>query len=369
MSQALTDGTGLAGMVSVLRRVASAPAAFVDLRGSLLASAPSRTQWPLQELRAWKPGVTSVGTPACLARPVMLEGDLVALLVVRTETDNEAIFQVAVELASLELARLQALLLGRRELAGQVLEDIFAGRTRGDEALDRLASIGVSLIAGHRHVVIVGRSSLPTARVRSRPSNLHSLLSGGGDPYVRATVDDDVVLVVPASDSVDTVAKLLLQHLREKDPSAAVGVGHPASDPLTLSMSFHQAQEASKAGGISQAGPFNLGNLLVGMASAVPLREFALRELEPLTTHDRENGGELLHSLAVYLETDCSISEAATRLFIHRNTLRYRLNLITKLTQWSPDSFDGRMHFWVAIRSLTDGRDSLSAAVSQGAKL
>nr|WP_246279566.1 PucR family transcriptional regulator [Psychromicrobium silvestre] len=277
-------------------------------------------------------------------------------------------FQVAAELASLELARLQALLIGRRELAGQVLEDIFASRIRGAEALERLHSIGISLSDEHRYLVIVGRSSVPTARIQTRPSNLHSLLFGSGDPYVRATIEDDVVLVVPDSDSVEAMAKILLQHLREKDPAASVGIGHAVSDPLTLTMSYHQAQDAASRGGLRRARPFNLGNLLLGRANTLPIRELATHALEPLTAHDRETGGDLLHSLTVYLECDSSVSEASTRLYVHRNTLRYRLNLITKLTGWSPDTFNGRMHFWVAIRSLAGGIDSLVKNEQRGAK-
>ncbi|MGW6459377.1 PucR family transcriptional regulator [Streptomyces sp. NPDC055078] len=351
MSRALTDGTGLAGLVTVLRRITSSPSAFVDMRGSLLASAPTRAQWPLPELRSWQPGVIRVGTPPRAVVPVSLAGDVVALLVVQPGAGHDTVFEAAAELASLELARLQALLMGRRELAGQVLEDVFGGRTRGREALERLSSIGIGLTPETRHAVIVGQSAVSATKLRARPWNLHSLLAGSGDPYVRATVDDDLVLVVPDSDSVDTVARMLLQHLRGMDPAASVGIGPAVSDPVSLTMSYHQARDAAGRGGLHHARPLNLGYLLLGSADALPMRELGAHALEPLASHDRRTGGALVHSLAVYLECDCSVSRAAARLFVHRNTLRYRLNLITELTGWSPDSFDGRMHFWIATRS------------------
>ncbi|WP_156096533.1 PucR family transcriptional regulator [Amycolatopsis jejuensis] len=350
MSRALTDGTGLAGVVTILRRVTSAPAAFVDLRGSLLASAPTRAQWPLPELRSWRPGVRHVGDPALAVEPVALDGDVVALLVVRPCAGQEAVFRVAAELASLELARLQALLTGRREMAGQILEDVFTGRSRGREARERLASLGIESGAPAGHSVLVGRTARSGAQLRTRPWNLHSLLAGRGDPYVRATVGNDLVLVVPGSDSLVTVARMLLQHLRMLDSAASVGIGPAASDPVSLSMSYHQARDAAAPDGVHHARPLNLGYLLLGSADTLPMREFVERALEPLTAHDTRTGSELLRSLVVYLDCDCSISQAADRLFVHRNTLRHRLNIISELTGWSPDTFDGRMHFWIATR-------------------
>ncbi len=350
MCRALTDGAGLAGVLAVLRRVTSAPAAFVDVRGSLLASVPSRAPWPLQDLRSWRPGVEQLGTPPRALFPVVLEGDVVALLVVSPEQADRTYFRMASHLATLELARLQALLTGRRERAGQILEDVFRGRSLGEEARERLSTIGIEPGPQISYSVLVGRSTLSGARLRSRPWNLHSLLAGRGDPYVRATVDDDLVLVVPSADPVPTIAGMLLEHLRAADPDASVGVGPMVSDPVSLAMSYHQAREAASVAGLHHARPLNLGYLLLGSADTVPVREFGVRALEPLTVHDERTGSELVHSLVTYLDSDCSASRAAERLFVHRNTLRYRLNMIAELTGWSPDTFDGRMHFWIATR-------------------
>ncbi|MFE4667011.1 PucR family transcriptional regulator [Streptomyces sp. NPDC056716] len=351
LSRALMDGTGLAGIVTVLRRITHEPAAFIDMRGSLLASSPTRARWPVEELRTWTPDVAEVGDPPKTVLPVPLAEDIVALLVARSGDRDRAAFELATALASLEIARLQALLLGRRELAAQVLEDVIRGYSRGDEARGRLASIGVPLSAALAHAVIVGRCSVPGARLHARPWNLHSLLTGNGDPYVRAVIDGDLVLVVPAVGAVDTVARLLLQHLRAMDPGASVGVGPAVVDPVSLTMSYLQARDAADGDGLNHARPLNLGHLLLGSADALPMGELGERVLAPLLAHDRRTGGELLRSLVVYLDCDCSASRASAELFVHRNTLRYRLNLISELTGWSPDTFDGRMHFWIAVRA------------------
>ncbi|BBF41612.1 regulator of polyketide synthase expression [Lachnospiraceae bacterium KM106-2] len=51
-----------------------------------------------------------------------------------------------------------------------------------------------------------------------------------------------------------------------------------------------------------------------------------------LTNYDRENNTELYHTLSMYLEKNCNAKETASALFIHRNSLSYRIEKIIALT-------------------------------------
>lgn len=347
------DGSGLEGIVTALRHRTGEPAAFVDLRGSLLASSPQRSNWPTDEVLTWRLSIESLGEPPVRVVPVTLEHDVVALLLSKSSEQFEPLLQLARELASMELAKLQATLAGRRELASQVLEDVFHRASQGAEARERLASIDVNL-AETAYSVVVGRCRASDARLRMRPWNLHSLLNRSGDPYVRATIDGDVVLVVPNA-VVMPIAELLFEHLQSFDRTPSVGVGPSASDPLSLSMSYYQAIDAATRTGVRQARPLNLGYVLLGSTQMAPLRELSETALSSLTEHDRATGSELMRTLEVFLQADCSMNEASKALFVHRNTLRYRLNMIAELTGWSTDSFEGRLHFWIAMRALGIG--------------
>jgi len=353
LGRAASEGSGLAGIVTTLRRRTGEPAAFVDLRGSLLASSPQRSNWPTDEVVAWNLSIETLGEPPVRAAPVTLEQDVVALLLSKAAGDHEPLLRLASELASLELAKLQATLAGRRELATQVLEDVFHRVSQGTEARERLAALGVDL-AETAYSVVVGRCKASDASLKMRPWNLHSLLNRSGDPYARAMIDRDVVLVVPAAAAMP-VAELLLEHLRSFDRTPSVGVGPSAFDPLSLSMSYYQAVEAAARAGVQRARPLNLGYILLGSARTGPLRELSETALSTLTEHDRTTGSELMRTLEVFLQADCSMNGASKELFVHRNTLRYRLNLIAELTGWSTDSFEGRLHFWIAMRALGIG--------------
>lgn len=60
----------------------------------------------------------------------------------------------------------------------------------------------------------------------------------------------------------------------------------------------------------------------------VPFRKL----VEPLLAHDLERRSDLVRTLRVYFASGANASEAADRLFLHRNSVLYRLGRIQSLT-------------------------------------
>lgn len=62
----------------------------------------------------------------------------------------------------------------------------------------------------------------------------------------------------------------------------------------------------------------------------------ALGEFEalitPLREYDRRHNSDLLRTLRTFFEANANASEAAARLYLHRNSLNYRLERIQQLT-------------------------------------
>ena len=52
----------------------------------------------------------------------------------------------------------------------------------------------------------------------------------------------------------------------------------------------------------------------------------------PLEEHDRSRGSDLVKTLRTYFAAGANASEAADRLFLHRNSMAYRLERVSKLT-------------------------------------
>jgi DNA-binding PucR family transcriptional regulator len=54
--------------------------------------------------------------------------------------------------------------------------------------------------------------------------------------------------------------------------------------------------------------------------------------VRPLVEHDRERHSDLVRTLRAYFAAGSNASEAADRMFLHRNSMLYRLERIGKLT-------------------------------------
>lgn len=58
---------------------------------------------------------------------------------------------------------------------------------------------------------------------------------------------------------------------------------------------------------------------------------------------------ELLDTLRVCLEKNMSVTDSARTLYIHRNTLTYRLDRITEITGHNPRRLEGAVHLFMAL--------------------
>jgi purine catabolism regulator len=63
-----------------------------------------------------------------------------------------------------------------------------------------------------------------------------------------------------------------------------------------------------------------------------------------------EGGNELIHTLETYFEHNGNLSQTAEALFIHRNTLIYRMERIAAITNLELDKPDNRLALQLALR-------------------
>jgi len=72
-------------------------------------------------------------------------------------------------------------------------------------------------------------------------------------------------------------------------------------------------------------------SLLRGLADDPALEPFRAL-ISPLQEHDRARRSDLVKTLRTYFAAGTNVSEAADRLFLHRNSMLYRLERIQHLT-------------------------------------
>jgi DNA-binding PucR family transcriptional regulator len=94
---------------------------------------------------------------------------------------------------------------------------------------------------------------------------------------------------------------------------------------------------------------------LTGLLAAVAderLVDYTQRLLGPLVEHDRARNGSLVATLRAYLETG-EQQQAAKRLRVHPNTLRYRLDRIREISSIDLEDSEVRLNLAVALRVQT----------------
>jgi len=69
-----------------------------------------------------------------------------------------------------------------------------------------------------------------------------------------------------------------------------------------------------------------------------------------LTNHDQRNESELLKTLDIYLQQGMNRIATAQDLFIHRNTLKYRLKKIEELTHIDFDDPEEKLYLSLSMK-------------------
>lgn len=136
---------------------------------------------------------------------------------------------------------------------------------------------------------------------------------------------------------VEKARKLAVLRMNGGEASAGLGRHHPGLKGIATS--YQEAQQAlaiaqSLLGGNCSAYFGNLGSyrLLFLLRESPELHDFYQETLGKLAEYDRKNGSDLVETLETFFSCDGNVEKAAQSLYLHRNTLAYRLRRIEQLT-------------------------------------
>jgi purine catabolism regulator len=252
-------------------------------------------------------------------------------------------------IAALEVARVTAEREQEARLGGELLSHLLERRLDPGSALRRIADHGI--VPEAAVLVAVG------AGKRSGDGDLHHELAQRGIPHLALRRGERVLVVLPD-------AEASLSTLRSNvGPEVALGVsdvlGHPDRVP-----------DAAREAGWAEAAAHNLGRPVVRYGERTPLflprtlgeaDAAADHVLGPLIAYDEAHGTELVRSLDVFLEHNRSWQRAAGALFVHKQTLVYRMHRIEELTGRDLRDTGDVVQLWLALRSLELARGDLAA--------
>ncbi|MGE5262654.1 MAG: helix-turn-helix domain-containing protein [Acidobacteriota bacterium] len=149
-----------------------------------------------------------------------------------------------------------------------------------------------------------------------------------------------------------------------KDP-LAIGIGRPVDALIGLRDSYREARQALfMARRLAEPNPLYFGELnvyrlLFQLEYSPELVTFCNEIIGPLIEYDRAQGTDLVETLIAYFAHKGNLSQTAEALFVHRNTLLYRMERIKEISGLDLDNPETRLSIQLALRAhrLLTARD------------
>ncbi len=177
--------------------------------------------------------------------------------------------------------------------------------------------------------------------------------------YVISVDEQDIVLVreVPTNaeaDDIEKLAKTIDDTLTgEFFAKATIGIGTVADNIKDLARSYKEAQIAIEVGKVFDTTKDIISYKNLGIARLIYQLPTTLCEMflsEVLKKGSLESlDQETLTTIQCFFENNLNVSETSRKLFVHRNTLVYRLEKIRKMTGLDLREFENAITFKVAL--------------------
>lgn len=239
---------------------------------------------------------------------------------------------------------------------------------KGDADISELESLAMAhnIPMDHSRFVICIYSRTLSSEIISK--KLDELIDKENDIYTdmsRSTVV--LVKTLPQEHGFDDLkneAGRIEEGLREAGFDVVIGASDPRRLISELPGALAEAREAITVGGIYRSGEhlFLYRRLLLErFLNTVPKNNILPYGTMVFNAHTaRLFNEEMIHTIEVFFENNLNLSEAARKLYIHRNTLVYRLEKVQRLTGFDLREFDDAVTFKLMMLLSRNGNSTVN---------
>ncbi len=174
---------------------------------------------------------------------------------------------------------------------------------------------------------------------------------------------DSIIMLVPGGENDDRNIKKLVDDIRKNVTeqlyglTVSVGIGNCYQDLKDMKQSLHEAEQALRVAKLNERKnstcffkKLGVYRLLLNCNDRKGLESIFQEMLGELLQYDRHNGTNLVKTLAIFLEEKGSLIVTAGRLFIHRNTLTYRLQKIEEVSGFKINNAEDCFNLQLALK-------------------
>ena len=190
--------------------------------------------------------------------------------------------------------------------------------------------------------------------------NVRNLLGGKSRDFVTAVDEKNIIVVKELADKdgsreLEKMAKEMMEILRaeSEDDKIHIAYGTVVNDIKEVSKSYKEAKLALDVGkiffdekDIVAYSTLGIGRLIYQLP--IPLCKMFIKEIFEGKSPD-EFDEETLLTIRKFFDNSLNVSETARQLYIHRNTLVYRLDKVNKATGLDLRVFEDAITFEIAL--------------------
>jgi purine catabolism regulator len=389
LSQLTAEGQGLDGLARAMAELSGRGILVQDKRLGVLADSPNEAVlevWDgvLQHLMdaehlptslhdrkeaGKKSAMVSHSIPGGLHRvvvPISVGGVARGYLsLVGTGSDLDALDYLVAEQGALvcavEMARAKAVRETEKRLKRDLLTALLQEDLSARDAQLWVQAMGLDLSQAHAALRFAWDAPSPPSQ-RRLETNVNGEIARLGLKVIVDPMADELVCFcqVPPGQSRPEAAfnlgeAVLARGVQEyPDKPIRCGIGLPAATLGDWRDSFRQAgQTLEMARRLREPRPLyfpdlSVYRLLLQLEHHPELNAFKAEILGPLLAY--EGGQELIRTLEAYFESNGNLTQAAELLFVHRNTLIYRMERIAEITGLDLDNTETRLGVQLALR-------------------
>lgn len=386
LTKAMVENRGLEEICATLNRAVSRRIAVLTPQALLLANAAGESSeaWETQigecrtrilrsnmeKMLKNECNILQLDSGSMICIPIHVQDETIAYLFAEALQEDAAqsmdnlILSNASTLIAIGILNERAVLLQQQRALSQLLEDILFKRYQDENAIVRRGKyVGFDL--NDRTVVFVVGSEGAETRMRSElhyserriqaaKEDIQRTLLERMKIYPRGTIMVERafgqigMIVIEEEDDVARCAKILretIDYLENKYPPLhfSAGIGRVKQSVRAIAESFAEAQQAMKISAQMRSRGEedrhvlsfeNLGciSFLSELSGSESMLRFRDECLGALLEHDREFQANLLETLSVYFASGGNIRKTAEMMFLHKNTVIYRLGKIEAIT-------------------------------------
>lgn len=191
--------------------------------------------------------------------------------------------------------------------------------------------------------------------------NLESHMQHNYDNFAILLQDTEILVILAnyTNKQLQNFINELINHLKvllAGKENFSIGIGKETKSIRCLYKSYRQAKNIQKLQSRNKIdeslisySDMGIFKLLMSIEDEEILHEYYDHTIKPIQEYDKKNNSSLTTVLRCYLKNNGSVKETSDQLFIHRNTVNYKINKIEELLNMDLSSLDSRLQLSVGL--------------------